>query len=216
MTNKISLASLAALLMIFGSLSAKEKPPVTEAWTGAGLEYDISKKLEAALDYENRVQTDGGKSATNLYDFGLSYDLTKQLESGFVMRFKDKPSGMLYEFKPYVSYKYKFSDFAVKTRIMYENEFQNGNSPDHYFRFRTGLSYNISKKLEAEVKTEYFYHFSYDRGDRFNKNRSTVELSYEIAKPLEISAFWMYQNEMNERKMQDSRVWGLHLYYKLN
>lgn len=208
-------AIFASAVLLPAAGNAKDKPVAEAIWSGASIEYEFVKDYELELDYENRCKLNDDKAVTNLVDLGISHDFSKNLVAGLVFRLRCKQGDTDFEWKPYVTGKYKIIDpLTLSARLMYHHEYDKNDHPEEYARIRLMAEYEFSKSFSAKIRTEAFYHFAYDEGDRFDKTRSGIELEYKIIKPLSIALFWQYDNEFNENKNQDSRIFGLNLGYK--
>lgn len=199
----------------YSVLFSAEKPVGQEVWLGAGIKYEFVKDWEVFGEFESRNETTGKEETTNLYDLGVAYDFNKYVSANIATRIRDKQDRTDLEYLMAIIGNYKFKPFELSGRMRYHRKYEKDDTPNNYFRIKLSLEYNITKELSLQVQSEAFYLFLFDDGDRFDKLRSGVELDYEIIKSFKISAFWLYEDEFNVKKPQDTRIFGLGLKYAL-
>lgn len=210
----ISIKLFIVVLIATKAYSA-EKPVGQELWLGAGIKYEFLKDWEVFGEFESRKETTGKEETTNLFDIGVAYDFNKYVSANIATRIRDKQDRTDLEYLMAIIGNYKFKPFELSGRLRYHRKYEKDDTPNNYFRLKLALEYNITKDLSVQVQSEAFYLFLFDNGDRFDKLRSGVELDYEIIKSLKISAYWLYEDEFNVNKPQDTRIFGTGLKYAL-
>lgn len=203
------------LMLIVTKGYATEKPVGQELWLGAGIKYEFLKDWEVFGEFESRKETTGNERTTNLFDLGVAYDFNKNVSANIATRIRDKQDRTDLEYIIAINGRYKFKPFELSGRLRYHRKYEKDDTPNNYLRIKLSLEYNITKDLSVQVQSEAFYLFLFDNGDRFDKLRSGVELDYEIIKSLKISAYWLYEDEFNVNKPQDTRIFGTGLKYAL-
>lgn len=212
---KLLKTSTIALFVLILSANAGEKPVGQEIWVSGGLSYEFINNWEVFGEFESRNETTGKEETTNLIDLGVSYDISKSISATIASRIRDKEDRTDLEWIAAINGKYKIKPFEISGRIRYHRKYEKDDTPNDYFRFKLALEYNITKELSIQAQSEAFYLFLFDPGDRFDKLRSGFELDYEIFNNFKISAFWLYEDEFNVKKPQDTRIFGLGLKYKI-
>ncbi len=202
-------------ILISTRVYSAEKPVGQELWLGAGIKYEFVQDWEVFGEFESRKETTGKERTTNLLDLGIAYDFNKYISANIATRIRDKQDRTDLEYIMAINGKYKFKPFELSGRLRYHRKYEKDDTPNNYLRMKLALEYNITKDLSVQVQSEAFYLFLFDDGDRFDKLRSGVELDYEIIKSLKISAFWLYEDEFNVNKPQDTRIFGIGLKYAL-
>ena len=193
----------------YSVLFSGEKPVGQELWLGGGIKYEFLKDWEVFGEFESRKETTGKSETTNLFDLGVAYDLNKYVSANIATRIRDKRDRTDLEYLMAIIGNYKFKPFELSGRLRYHRKYEKDDTPNNYLRMKLSFEYNITKDLSVQVQSEAFYLFLFDDGDRFDKLRSGVELDYEIINSLKISAFWLYEDEFNVKKPQDTRIFGL-------
>ncbi len=205
------------LILISFSLNlySQEKPVGDEIWQEYGLSWEFIKDFDVSLNYEKRRETSGKLRKTDLLDLGLSYRLNKRFsfKAGIRNRSKEDRNDIEWIIASYFKCKYERAEFAA--RIRFHRKYEKDDTPNNYIRLKLSSAYNFSKNLSVQVQSELFY-LSFSGGtDKFDKLRSGIEFDYEIIKGLSFSGYWLYEDEFNVKKPQDTRIFGFGIKYKI-
>ncbi len=212
---KLAFLGLILSMMFIDSVLAKSAKPIGEEfWFSAGYEYKFSKDFSINYTNEQRFELNNDEEKSIYNEVKPSYEILKDLTIDAGFRLRTKVENTNPEYISSLTYKYTILDFDLSGRLRYHKKIENDNATKDYLRVKFILKHEIIKDLNIKVQTEYFYRFLYDNGDRFDKNRSGLELDWEFVKNWDLSAFWLYENEFNTKKPTDTRVFGISLSFE--
>jgi hypothetical protein len=186
---------------------------------GLSIQKEITKKINASVEYEHRfnnyLTTDQA-----LIEPSFSYNFIKFLSIGAEWRFmidhdqlrslSYKNRGTLYlrfkksigdfDFKLRTAIQYGFDDLTVEV-FSYKKKIINRNS--------ISIDYNwFGTKFTPFAGYEFFYYVNNPNGGIINQWRLKLGTSYRISKASEISAYYMFENELNVANPVDAHIIG--------
>lgn len=206
--------ALIFVIAIIPMQAKKFKPIINEFWLTTAYKYEYNKKLALEYTYEQRFELNGDKEKSVYNEITPSYKIFKNLSIDAGLRLRTKESNTNMEYLSSLSYKQSLWLFDLSCRLRYHYKIENDNSSKDYLRVKFDTDYDFTNYLSLQVQTEFFYHFNYDLGDRFDKSRSGFELDWEFIKNWDLSAFWLYEHEFNIKKPNDTRVYGVSISLK--
>ena len=202
-------------ILSFNQLQAKKYKSISEEfWVSSGYEYSLLKSFYIDYSLEQRFELNNNKEKSIYNEVKPSYKINKDLTIDVGIRLRTKAINTNLEYLSSLTYKFSIKNFDFSTRLRYHFKFENDNSSKQYIRAKFTLKHEIVNNLVLQANSEFFYHYFYDAGDRFDKSRSGIELEYEFAKNWEIAPFWLYEHEFNTNKPNDTRIYGLSLSVK--
>ncbi len=218
---------LAALLLFsITFLFAQAQTTDNQLWTAFQAETDITKRVTLGLDLEVRFDNDISRLRTIFGQVELGWKFNKYLSASTSYRYGGRKFEELAEltkahrFSVYVTGKYKFkkfsignvdvNSFTISNRAGYLHQYlvdapTDRESPQKYFRNKTQLKYDITKKLSTLVYFEFFYRFS-GKNEEIDENRFAGGFDYDINKKNSVKLLYMYLTEVNVKpKKKDDR-----------
>jgi hypothetical protein len=192
-------------LLIFSFVVAiVQGQPTTDnqLWTGFQAETDITKRLTLGLSVEVRFDNDISRLRSIFGQLEADWKFNKYLSASVSYRYGGRQYDELSEFSKghrislYVTGKYKskkfsignlnVNSFTISNRAGYYNQYLvdapvDRVTPQKYFRNKSQLKYDITKKLSSFVYFEFFYCFSKDTPE-VDENRYAGGLEYDLNK----------------------------------
>jgi len=193
---------------------------------GLGLQKDITKKLNASIDLEQRFDNYLTKFDQVLIEPSVSYNIFKPLSIGAewrVMCEQDLRRRISYKQRGAISLRFKESvgDFDVKIKTTIQYGFDDLTNTDSNNRKkiinRNSLSvdYNwFGSKFTPFAGYEFFYYINNPNGGIINQSRLKLGTTYRISKASEISAYYIFENEFNVANPVDANIIGFAYSYK--
>ncbi len=207
---------LALLLFSLAVLFAKAQTTDNMLWTAFQVQTEVTKKLTLSLDLEARFDQNVTRLRSAFGQFEANWKFNKYLAASINYRYGGKQSDKLSEFSKghrlsfFVYGKYKYKKFTLSDRIGYFNQYlidvpQSNENPEKYFRNKTQLKYDITKKLGTFIYFEFFYRFSGDVQE-VDENRYAGGFDYDFNKKNNVKLTYIYFTEVNVKpKNLDTR-----------
>ena len=204
------------LIFSFVAVSANAQTTDNQLWTAFQVETDITKRLTVGLDVEVRFDQNISRLRSAFGQAEVSWKFNKYLSASIDYRYGGKENDKLSEFSKghrislFVTGKYKFYDFTISNRAGYYNQYlvdapEGSVNPEKYFRNKTQLRYNITKKISPFVYFEFFYRFS-GKTQEVDENRYAGGVEYDFNKKNSVKVLYMYLTEVNVKpKNKDDR-----------
>ncbi len=209
---------LTALLAVGCSLSAladgtKDDPEVLYKYqVGAEFQIKLAKGLELELSPElryndgyDKMHLNGGVSYKTLgcLYLGASYRLILDRVESSSYSYSvwgtssyETESSHRYAFD--VTYKDKMGDFTPSFRAQYTTYGEDGESGDHYFRYKAKVDYNIPKcKFTPFISVEAFQELD---DNMFDRMRYSTGFSYKLSKSKSLSFDYKFDYYLLEYK----------------
>ncbi|HOX82183.1 MAG TPA: DUF2490 domain-containing protein [Chryseolinea sp.] len=218
--------SAAILLFSIAFSFAQAQTTDNQLWTAFQAETDLTKRLTFGLDLEVRFDNDISRLRTVFGQAELGWKFNKYLSASTSYRYGGRKFEELSEFTKahrlsvYVTGKYKFkkfsignldvNSFTISNRAGYFNQYlvdapADKVTPQKYFRNKTQLKYDITKKLSTLVYFELFYRFS-GENEELDENRFAGGFEYDINKKNSVKLLYIYLTEVNVKpKNKDDR-----------
>jgi len=217
------------LICVFSLACVVVKAQTTDnqLWTNVQAETEITKHLTLALSLEARFDQDISRLRTIFGQLEADWKFNKYLSASVSYRYGGrKYDDELSEFtkahriSAYVTGKYKFkkfsignlnlNSFTISNRAGYFNQYlvdapEDKVTPQKYFRNKSQLKYDITKKLSTFVYFEFFYRFSGDVQE-VDENRYAGGFEFDFNKKNSVKLMYMYLTEVNVKpKNKDDR-----------
>lgn len=220
------------IVFILTSFTAFSQQKDAMLWTGASLKAKLIKDLSAKYETQTRFY----QNASSLYqyynEFGLDYEIIKNLEFGTTYRYSRKKRDFSYytgenrlsfdlgydfdlfktgiELKGRGRYQWSFDRVGVINDVIY---------PDikHTFRFKFEAKYkndNI-KRFEPYVSYEFYNAIQpINPISKLDTYRLSVGLDIDLPAKNEISIFYIFENE-NRSVINQNHIYGIQYSYSL-
>ncbi len=207
---------IALLFFSFVTVGAQAQTTDNQLWTAFQVQTDITKRLTLGLDLEVRFDQNISRLRSAFGQAEVSWKFNKYLSASLDYRYGGKENDKLSEFSKghrisfFVTGKYKFHKFTISDRAGYYNQYlvdalDGTVNPEKYFRNKTQLRYNITKKLNSFVYFEFFYRVSGNTPE-VDENRYAGGLEYDFNKKNSVKVLYMYLTEVNVKpKNKDDR-----------
>lgn len=169
--KKVVLLLCTLLLFIQqGMAQVGTKEVDTELWFKAGVDFKLAPKWEVSAEEQLRFDNNIGEIKNFHTELGLKFDVTDQLDLRFATRFISRKTNnaetsfnQLFRYQVGAAYKHRWNQIEFKHRAVFQNrndpelsEMQ-GDIPERYFRWRTGMEYKIKDwKYDPIFRVEYF------------------------------------------------------------
>jgi hypothetical protein len=188
-------------------LSAQEKD--FQLWTKLSAAYDLSKDLSISFDQGHRQRENVALPDVTFSNISVKYDFVKRWSIASGYRFINdfdfaQNSSVNHRFYTDLNYRKKRKRWIFKNRLRYQYQEEKSTLRD-----KISASYNIRKTpLEPFNALELFY-----RNGEFKKWRYTLGLSYPLAKPLDLDAFYRIQQALNTNNPKQLYIVGIGIDY---
>ncbi len=214
------------LIFSFVVVGAHAQTTDNQLWTGFQAETDITERLTLGLSVEARFDNDISRLRSIFGQIEADWKFNKYLSASVSYRYGGRQYDELSEFSKghrisfYATGKYKFkkfsigdlnvNSFTISNRAGYYNQYLidapvDKVTPQKYFRNKTQLKYDITKKLNSFVYFEFFYRFSGDVQE-VDENRYAGGFEYDFNKKNSVKLMYMYLTEVNVKpKNKDDR-----------
>lgn len=182
---------------------------------------DITKKLNAGLEYEHRFDKNLTAFEKAFIEPSISYDIVKDFRFGASYRVAlnqttSRNQKIQQRGSAYLQYRYRFDDFRVRFRSIIQYGFDDltnttsGSNRKLINRNSVQVDYSIfGTRLRPFAKYELFYHINDPRGGIINQQRASIGTQYRLSKSSSFNAFYMFENEMNIARPVNSHILGL-------
>lgn len=205
------------VLVGFVGFTQVKAQKVNELWSAAELDLRLTKSFSVGIDQQFRfVDTTGLKGAISQLSF--KQRLSKQWDIVAHYRFVNSP------IKPNanrlmlsLAYKDRIlkSDFRFSYRLRYQVEKDREElRPDHDFRNKLGLEYNLSKLVDPSLEYEIF--LKADKSPDFSKNRITFALEWNLLSIIDIETFYRFQKDIGDSNPDIQHIYGFGIAYGLD
>lgn len=185
------------------------------------LKKEITKKLDASLEYEHRFDQNLTTFDKAFLESSLSYNVVKNVKLGAVYRFmfdqnKVREQAFKQRFAMYLKYSFDFDDFKfkIKSALQYGfDDIKNAsfNSDQKLInRNSVGIDYDwFGKKFKPFTEFELFYHINHPNGGIINQWRFKLGSNYIISKASELSFYYLFEHEFNVVSPVDANIVSL-------
>ncbi|OGU61542.1 MAG: hypothetical protein A2X64_02330 [Ignavibacteria bacterium GWF2_33_9] len=180
----------------------------TESWNSIELSCELSEVIDIEYEFESRFELDYEKDTKHINNFGLSYKPLFFLKLDGVFRIKHKNTIPSVELITQANFKYEINPLEFQYRLRFQYKFKDY---ERIWRQRIKAEYKFLEDFSLELASEMFLNVYSSNFSKFEENRSTLSLGYEISKTFEVSAGFMYYTEFNVKKPKEARVYQLGL-----
>lgn len=229
MGKQLTTVLAAALLLAFclpNALMAQDKPKEKDiaAWIGATLRTEITKRLNVSVGQQVRLSNKLAEVNSNITEVETQYALLKWLDVSAIYRFTQRPAADA-ENKHRLygvidgTYRIKPLKLELGLRFRAEREWTvNTGETENDLRPRVSLVYKRKKwPVSPGVSAELFYiKTNEDSAYTFGRYRLRADLDAEISKRHDVSAFYTYQNEEKNKRIDITHILGLSYRYSLS
>jgi hypothetical protein len=193
---------------------------------GLGIQKEITKKLDASVDYEHRFNNNLTTFDQALIEPSVSYTFIKSLSIGAEWRFmieQDQIRRLSYKNRGtlFIRYKKSIGDFDLKLKTAIQYGFD--ELTVDFFSYQKkiinrntiSIDYNwFGTKFTPFAGYEFFYHINNPNGGIINKSRLKLGTTYRISRASEISAYYIFENEFNVAYPVDANIIGFSYDFK--
>lgn len=185
-----------------------------------GVDTDITKQLNAGLEYEHRFDKFLSSFEKAFIEPSLAYSFNKKFRIGANYRLALSQNNMRNQkiqnrTSAYVQYRLNIDDFRIRFRTILQYGFDDISSATYSFqnklinRNSVQVDYEwFGKKIRPFAKYEFFYHINHPQGGIINQQRVTAGTKYSFSKAMSIDLFYMFENEMNIVAPSNSHILG--------
>jgi len=213
---------LVLLLLIPIVLIAQDNEARKTEWgfrTGTTLEYELTKGWSVEASWESRIKDDLKKYDKSIFEIASSYKMPWDLKVHSIYRHYMEPGDdAKYRYTFGAAYDRYFGDtdleWAIRARWQRENVYAREEKDiETVWRFKFSLGYELNSNWGVALENELFYEA--DDKDRWDKNRITAGLEFELTDGLELAAFYRFENELSRDVSDFEYTLGLYLDYKI-
>lgn len=192
-----------------------------------GIDKDITKKLNAGLEYEHRFDKYLTTFDKAFVEPSFSYSIDRNLRLGASYRAgfsqtNSRNQKIQHRSSAYIQYRFRFDDFRIRLRSILQYGFDDitnttsGSNRNLVNRNSIQIDYSIfGTKLRPYAKYEMFYHMNHPKGGIINQQRATLGTQYGLTRKTTLSAFYMFQDEFNVVAPVDAHIFGFGFSYSL-
>lgn len=208
---------------LFSQVGTRETD--TELWLKAGVEFDLAKKWKVAI--EEQLRFDEQIEAVKNYhtELELKYNLSDQLDLILASRFIRKNDELGYEnlfrYQIGAGVKHEWQQLEFKHRALFQNRNElgvseiEGDIPQHYFRWKSGLEYKIRDwKYDPEFTVEYFWAVNGNKAGRDDAIRFAVGTDRSYDGLGQLGIFYMYEHTISAIDTEITHIISLRYTYK--
>ncbi len=182
-------------------------------WVELSADYDINKKIEAGIKYQNRYDWIYKKIAVQLTELSLSYELNEAITIATTYRASFNLPGFSNRLSFSADYREGFKKIDLIYRTKYQIDWNNYEPRDVAWRNKITLEYELWKDLHPYISFEIFYVIYYTE-NAFNNYRSEIGIDYEVNKKNDLAFYFMIDQEFNVAKPVSLLVSGINYKYK--
>lgn len=216
MKTKIFVCFLIALIFIpFEGLISQERDK--EVWSGLSLEVPIVKKIGIELEQQLRYENNYSLLKWHISDFTIYYKIKKWLKFSTTYRYRNKENEWQNNFYVNLYFYKSIKNFKFTYRLRYYKKFIPDKRNEEYIRNKFSIKYNKSKMwFKPYFATELFYLFNNLKySDRATKYRFYLGFDIPTFKRQSLDIYWMYQEDMNFKKIDISSIIGVFYNFEL-
>ena len=213
--------------LLFIAVSSFGQVDDAHFWSGFGLDLDITKKFNVAV--ESQVRFDQNASAFNqaYFELGGDYKILKGLKAGLIYRYARKNDGDYYfnqnRFCLDLSYRYKLDmGLSFKTRARFQHAFDrfsevNGIYPNRKNIYRQAFKISYTNKdfklVSPFIGAELFYALQpLNSTSTLDTYRLKGGLSFDLPKRQSLKVFYTYEYE-NRTVDNKNHIYGIQYGY---
>jgi len=205
---RVSFLKYIVILFLFSVLTFTSNAQSMNGWYGAGIEFELSKKIDLDFDIEARTNFDYGLSFYQYFpEISLSYKINKRFDVSASYRFlrsKEDNLSFYNRHKYYFNFSFDFpiERFTVKNRARYQLqnrqyiEDETDRLPDNYFRDKLEISYNINNNpADPFIAFEVFYPVNQYKINTIDEYRVIGGVEFPLSKKQSMELGIMYNVE---------------------
>ena len=204
-------------LFFFSSLILIAQTRDKELWTGFNLDIPIVNKFGIELEQQLRYENNYSLLKWHISDLSFYYRITKWLKFSTTYRYRNNENKWQNNFYANLYFNKKFKYVKLLYRLRYYKKFIPNKNNEEYIRNKISLKYNKSNMwFKPYLAVELFYlinNLKYT--DRATKYRFYIGFDIPTFKRQSLSLYWMYQEEMNIKKINISSIFGIFYGFEL-
>ncbi len=228
-------SSFIFLFLEFGfvSFSCAQSGDDAQFWMYFKLEKKVYKNLSIALSQQTRITQNFSTLSYGFIDVGPRYKLNKYFHFGasyvyginddfYRKNYSRKMLSNRHQYYGYVSIHYSYRRWEIINRCMIQGQVKdiytsdNGFIPDYYYRNKTTVEYEITKKIIPYFSTDIYYLINDNSqyGNQVNRVRYYLGVNYRLSKRSNIDLYYLIQKAYNSKFYEIEYVVGLNYNYK--
>jgi hypothetical protein len=155
---------------------------------GLSVEKKIAKKISLEASLQARYTDNIGYLQTYLGEFGLGYEIAKNLEISGYARYSQRRKTETNNYKARqryyanIAYSHRMAQWKLDYRLRYQRQFKDNDGTfekdNDYFRYKIELARNLGKKWQAGISADLFQNTEVG----FDQVRPKVGLNYKLNK----------------------------------
>lgn len=188
-----------------------------ELWTGAKLEYKLSKKVK--LELEEQVRLNDNMSTTKVFfvEPGIRYKFNKFIDFKFKYRFSDFHQSRN-ENRMTMDIRFEYDIPKNPIDLKYRFRFQDSKvtyteQKINYTRHEWTADINLTKWMDPYVSYEIFY---LQQKKEIRTHRYSLGLQWKLGKDLDFTTFYVMDYQVNVKKPDTQHIFGGTFSYSLN
>ena len=213
------------ILFLFSSFVVSSQEHDFQIWTSLAAEKKITKKFNAELEHEIRIEDNVRQVGTILTDAGISYRLTNWLKVSGNYRFtlKRLDDGFYqdrHRFYCNLHFRHKtnFADYLFRTR--YQNQFSdlkrdNYINTDNYIRNKFTFEPKIVQAFVTYISLETYHNLNDDKLYSPTDIRTEAGIEYKVSRRQTFNPYFLFQHELRSNKLEFDYVLGLNYIFSL-
>lgn len=194
-------------------------------WLSSEFKKEITNKLKADVEIEYRQDQLLTTFDKVFIQPAVAYNLTDNIRIGGVYRLmfdQNKTREKTYKQRvaAYFRYSIDVDDFELKFKTALQYGFDDVTNASLSYdqklvnRNAINVVYNwFGKKFKPFVGYELFYHVNDPNGGIINQSRLEAGTNYQLSDNIDLSVFYMYENEFNVAFPSDSHIIGCSFSY---
>ncbi len=210
-----------SLLFIFFQLLAivafaQKSTQDFQTWYDAELKLNLKKGWELSGQYRARFDENSSHYRGSYFFLGGEKKLNKYFKVLGNYRLALVDDNNYHRFLIGANAQVKANDFTFFTRPMAQTQTkyfvgddENRGSSNSYFRLRTGIKYQISKRWDTYVYAEPFLPFEQGKLTEIAFWQNNAGISYEYKKNKSVTLYYSWQPEVNKKHPDTINVLGL-------
>ncbi len=209
--------SIYIILFCVSSLKIIAQTRDKEIWTGISLDVPIVKKFGIELEQQLRYENNYSLLKWHITDFSVYYRITKWMKFSTTYRYRNNENKWQNNFYANLYFDKNIKSFKLLYRLRYFKKFIPKKRNEEYIRNKISIKYNKSKMwFKPYVALELFYlinNLKYT--DRATKYRFYLGFDIPTFKRQSLTLYWMYQEDMNIKKIDISSIFGIFYDFEL-
>ncbi len=184
-------------------------------WTSGVVKLKVNKQLRFDLEEQTRFDKDITRLHAVITEGGALYELNKHFSVKANFRYiYDQNAQNSYRYSGDFAYDWSKKKFPlnVKYRLRFQRTIEeHTHAAESYFRNKLTAGYNLTKIVDPYIGFESYFKLNYI--NKFTTNRYIAGLEWKITKKIDLTTYFMLEDEFGERKPKIQRIFGVELAY---